>query len=107
MKNKCITTLLKCFLFISTVFVVTCNKSEVLDTNQLSDREVTLKSFGPCPIARGAELRMIGTNLDKVESVIIPGASAITDIHRISKTEIRVMVPQTAEAGKISLKAGN
>jgi hypothetical protein len=45
--------------------------------------------------------------LDKVESVTIPGAPAITNITRITKTEIRVTVPQTADVGKISLKVGN
>ena len=107
MKNKNISTVLKSIIFVSCMFLIaTCNKSDELDTNQLSDSEVTLKSFGPCPIARGAELRIIGTNLDKVESVTIPGAPAITSITRVSKTEIRVMVPQTAEPGFIVLKAG-
>ena len=107
MKFKYITTVFRCFLLAGCmVLAATCNKNGELDTNQLSGREVALKSFGPCPIARGAELRIIGTNLDRVESVTIPGAPAITNINRISKTEIRVTVPQTAEQGKISLKAG-
>jgi len=106
--NKHIATVLNCFLFISCIVLFTfCNKSDELNTNQLSDSEVTLKAFGPCPVARGAELRIIGTNLDKVESVTIPGASPMTNMTRISKTEIRITTPQTAETGFISLKAGD
>jgi hypothetical protein len=86
------------------LFTTACEKDD-LNTDQLGGSEVLLRSFGPSPIARGAELRIIGTNLDKVESVEIPGAPAITDITRISATEIRVIVPQTAEIGLITLKA--
>jgi len=108
MKNKYIASLFKCFLYISCIMLVTaCAKEEGLDTNQLGGSEVKLVSFGPSPIARGGELRIIGTNLNQVESVTIPGASAITDIKRISATEIRVTVPQTAAVGKIVLKAGS
>ena len=107
MKKKYITTLFKCFLFTTCILLFTACEKEDLDTNQLGGSEVTMKVFGPCPIARGAELRIIGTNLDKVESVTIPGAPAITDIKRNGKTEIRVTVPQTAEVGLITLKAGN
>ena len=106
--NKHIATALNCFLFITCIVLFTCcNKSDELNTNQLSDSELTLKAFGPCPVARGAELRIIGTNLDRVESVTIPGASPITNMNRISKTEIRITVPQAAETGFISLKAGD
>jgi hypothetical protein len=107
MKNKYLSTLLKCFLFMSCVFFITACENSDLDTNQLASSEVLLRSFGPSPIARGAELRIIGTNLDKVTSVEIPGAPAISDIKRVSATEIRVTVPQTAEVGLIKLKAGD
>ena len=36
------------------------------------DTKVVLQSFGPMPIARGAELKFIGLNLDKVTAVILP-----------------------------------
>ena len=88
------------------VLITTCQKEDKVDTNQLGDKEITLKSFGPCPIARGAELRIIGTNLDKVESVTIPGSGDISSITRISKTEIRMTIPQNAEPGLIALNAG-
>lgn len=107
MKNKYIATLFKCFLYISCIMLVTACANEDLDTNQFGGSEVRLVSFGPSPIARGAELRILGTNLDQVQSVIIPGAPAITAIKRTGATEIRVEVPQTAEVGRIALKTAN
>ncbi|MEA5005781.1 MAG: glycan-binding surface protein [Rikenellaceae bacterium] len=62
---------------------------------------VMLEAFGPCPILRGTELTLIGTNMDKVESVVIPSGITITDINVISSDKISVMVPQNAEVGPI------
>jgi len=62
---------------------------------------VMLEAFGPCPILRGTELTLIGTNLDKVESVVIPSGITITDINVISPDKISVMIPQNAEVGTI------
>ena len=108
MKNRYLLTALNVFLaLISCTMLFTACENEDLNTNQMGSSEVTLKAFGPSPIARGAELRIIGTNLDKVESVTIPGAPAITNIKHVSATEIRATVPQTAEVGFITLKAGD
>lgn len=82
-----------------------CDDDDKLDTNQMGGGSaVSLKSFGPSPIARGAELRFIGTNMDKIQSVQIPGTAAITDIKVVNKTEIRVTVPQDATVGHVILK---
>jgi len=108
MKINKLSTLKKlCLIIISCFVCVTaCEKTDVVDTDQMGGKEVLLRVFGPCPIPRGAELRIMGTNLDKVESVTIQGCGAITDIKRISSSEIRVIVPQNAEPGLIQLKAG-
>jgi hypothetical protein len=42
-----------------------------------------------------------------VESVVLPGSGTITDINRISNTEIRIIIPQSVDSGKIVLNAGN
>ncbi|MDR0814796.1 MAG: glycan-binding surface protein [Bacteroidales bacterium] len=94
--------------FCCVALVTACNEDEP-DTNQLSGGEVTLKSFGPSPIARGAELRIIGTLLDKVQSVSFAGATnpvTVTAITKVNSTEIRVIVPQEAVPGIITLTAG-
>jgi len=98
LKYKAYALLFVC-LMMFTVLLDSCKTEE-------DKGAVELLSFGPCPIPRGAELRIIGLNLDKVESVTLPGADAITDIKRLSKSEIRVTVPKTAVNGKIVLKAG-
>jgi len=64
---------------------------------------VALEAFGPCPVLRGTELTLIGTNLDKVESVVIPSGIVITDITVLSPEKISVVVPQNAEAGTITI----
>ena len=46
--------------------------------NEEEDTKVALYSFGPMPIARGAELKFIGANLDKVTAVVLPNNITIT-----------------------------
>ena len=95
-----LTTILIIF---SSVVITSCEKEEDLETDQLAGGKITLKSFGPSPAMRGGELRFIGTNLDKVTSVQIPGVDPITDITKVSRLEIRVIIPQTAEPGIVKL----
>ena len=87
----------------STIFIACEKDDEDLDTNQMASKEITLKSFGPSPAMRGGELRFIGTHLDKVTSIDIPGAAGLTDISIVSQYEIRVTVPQAAKPGFVML----
>jgi len=57
---------------VSTSILLTSCKKEEADTS------IVLNSFGPMPIARGAELQFIGKNLDKVTSVVLPDNIVIT-----------------------------
>jgi len=108
MKRYRLSALLKlCLIVVSCLaFITACEKD---NNSQTNGGKVALQSFGPCPIQRGAELRIIGTNLDQVTSIILPGTAAITgdDIKRISASEIRVIVPQDATPGIISLQTSN
>ena len=75
--------------------LVSCTREE-LSTEQLSDDTVVFGSFAPNPVVRGAELRIIGSNLDKIVEVQIPGSEPITEIEVVSKgkvSEIRVVTP--------------
>ncbi|MDR2859604.1 MAG: glycan-binding surface protein [Mediterranea sp.] len=103
-KYKLSALLVMCLVLTSCLFFVAACDNDGLDTNQLSSSEITLKTFGPCPIPRGAELRFIGTHLDQVQSVEIPGSTAITAVKVINANEIRVIVPQDAQEGIITLK---
>lgn len=75
--------------------LVACTREE-LSTEQFSDDTVVFGSFAPNPIVRGAELRIIGSNLDKIVEVQIPGSDPITEIEVVSSgkiSEIRVVTP--------------
>ena len=79
----------------SFVGLVSCAPEE-LSTDQFSDDAVVLGAVAPNPIVRGAELRIMGSNLDKIVEVQIPGAEPITEIEVVSSgrvSEIRVVTP--------------
>ena len=91
-------------MVLSTGFVMTScsDDDDEFGTNQYIGG-VTLNVFGPSPVARGGELRFLGSGMDQIQSVTIPGCGDITDITRVSSDEIRVTVPQTAEPGYVVL----
>jgi len=83
---------------ISASFLLTsCQKEE-------EDTKVVLQSFGPMPIARGAELKFIGKNLDKVTAVVIPDNLTITTFTTKTPELLTLTVPQNAAPGLIVLK---
>lgn len=86
-------------------------QEDIVSTDQYTDQGVTLKAFGPSPVMRGGELRFLGTNLDQVKEVIIPGVSPITDITVVKSgnpSEIRVIVPKDGpEPGLVTLKTAD
>lgn len=81
-----------------------------LDTNQYQGG-VSLNAFGPSPVMRGGQLRFIGSNLDQIREVRIPGVDAITTIEVVKAgvpSEIRVTVPHDGpEVGNVVLVANN
>ena len=82
-------------------------KDELVDTNQYAEAGVSLNVYGPQPVMRGGELRFLGSNLDKVTEVIIPGVNPIADINVVKAgvpSEIRVIVPKDGpEPGVVTL----
>lgn len=64
---------------------------------------VSLNVFGPCPVARGGELRFLGSGMKHIQSISLPGSGDITDIKVISDNEIRITVPQDAMPGYVVL----
>ena len=64
---------------------------------------VSLNVFGPCPVARGGELRFLGSGMKHIQSITLPGSGDITDIKVISDNEIRITVPQDAMPGYVVL----
>lgn len=84
-----------------TMFTSSCKNEE-------GDNGLTvLNSFGPMPVARGAELRFIGINLDKVTAIVLPGSGEIPAASFTTKTAtlLTITVPQNTIEGLILLKA--
>jgi len=103
-KNKGYLFLTIFILIANGIFFAGCEK-EKLNT------AVVLNSFGPSPALRGSDLRFIGTNLDKITSVVFQGLTAgttveVSDIVVVNEREIRVTIPQNAGPGFVTLKSG-
>jgi hypothetical protein len=80
------------------IILTSCEGKEEEDT------KVVLYSFGPMPIARGAELKFIGMNLDKVTAVVLPDGINITSFTQKTSTLLTLTVPQEAIPGYVVLK---
>ena len=87
-------------LLSSLLLMPSCEKEEV-------NNDPVLQSFGPSPALRGGELRFIGQNLGEVTAVIFPGVTSgtvqVTDIITVNEREIKVMIPQDAGVGIVTL----
>ena len=84
-----------CLMLLAGLSFMACDQGEDLDTNQYV-KGVKLNVFGPCPVARGGVLRFLGSGMNQVTSIVLPGSGEITDLEVVSDTEIRITVPQDA-----------
>ena len=100
-------TILLALLYVSMsgIMFVSCDDD---DDDKMSS-EVSLLSYGPMPIARGAELRFIGTNLLQVKTVILPAGIEIpaSEFKENTETSIKLLVPQNAAVGFVQLVTAN
>ena len=84
-----------------------CSDGDDLSTDQYGN-DISLQSFGPCPVLRGGTLYLYGTNLDQIESVNLPGADPITAYEILKSgynSKISIQVPdEKCEPGQIVLK---
>ncbi len=99
--SKAIVCTTLCILLMG-AFLNSCKKD-----NEGGNGVTILNSFGPTPIARGAELRFIGENLDKVTSILLPDSLEIPASAFTTKTStlIAITVPQDAMPGVVKLRA--
>ena len=92
---------------LSGLSLTACNEGDDLSTDQYGN-EISLQSFGPCPVLRGGTLYLYGTNLDQIESVNLPGADPITAYEILQSgynSKISIQVPaEKCEPGQIVLK---
>ena len=84
-----------------------CSDGDDLSTDQYGN-DISLQSFGPCPVLRGGTLYFYGTNLDQIESINLPGADPITAYEILQSgynSKISTQVPaEKCEPGQIVLK---
>lgn len=104
-KNIFSAILMMCLMLVSSVVLTACSEEDV-NTDQYQ-QGVHLNVYGPSPVMRGGELRFLGSNLDQVAQVIIPGVDPITNIQVVKAgvpSEIRVTVPHDGpEPGVVTL----
>ncbi len=108
MKKICNRVLVILMALVTSLSFVACDDDD-LSTNQYSGG-ISLNAYGPNPVTRGGTLRFVGSNLDQISYITIPGVSEnITDIEIKSSgipSEIRITVPKEGpEPGKITLTA--
>lgn len=79
-----------------------CNDDEVGGTQ--------LYSFGPCPVLRGDNIKVIGAGLNGVSKVVFPGEAGskveVSDFSSRSNDLMEVVVPQEAVPGHLKLVVG-
>lgn len=92
-------------LLVSSMMMTSCGEDD-LDTNQYQ-QGVRVSAYGPVPVMRGGTLRFLGSNLEQISQVLLPGADPISNIEVVSKgshSEIRVIVPHdNCSNGKVIL----
>jgi hypothetical protein len=67
------------------------------------DSFVSLDAFGPTPLLRGETIRFIGSNLNRVTTVVFPDNIEATPTV-VSSAEITAVIPQAAVNGFITLR---
>ena len=82
------------------VFTTACEEDEI------GTSEVQLLSFGPAGVKHGEEITFIGNNLNKVSSIVFkPSVEISSDAFTAqSSSQIKLAVPDAAEAGLVVLK---
>ena len=85
--------------------LTSCDEDDLV-TDQYGN-EIKLNSFGPCPVLRGGTLKFLGSNLDQITEVRLPGADPITaiDVKKSGNvSEIWIEVPkEKCEPGIVTL----
>ena len=90
--------------FVLSIGIVTsCDK----DDDEVTSDKIQLLSFGPTGAKHGDTIKFIGYNLNKVTAIHFTGTNAIVnqaDFKSQTADQIRLLVPQAAEKGYVTLK---
>ena len=90
-------------MLLALVFTTACEEDEV------GTSEVEVLSFGPAGVKHGEEIVFIGTNLDKINSIVFkPDVEVSKDgFTSHNAGQIKLNVPAAAEAGTITLNVSD
>jgi len=82
------------------VFLMSC-EDEDADTSKIE-----LKSFGPSGVQHGEMIQFFGVNLDQVTAIVFANGVEVSagEFQSKSSNKIEIIVPDAAEAGKVTLK---
>ncbi|HTF20146.1 MAG TPA: hypothetical protein VK658_18880 [Chryseolinea sp.] len=71
--------------------------------------DVALLSFGPAGVHHGDEITFYGVNLDKVSEIVFQPSVGVpkSAFASVTSDRINIIVPEAAEAGKVTLKTPN
>ncbi|MCR9251504.1 MAG: hypothetical protein NXI20_13840 [bacterium] len=83
---------------VASFILTSCEEDEPIS------EETTVLSFGPAGVKHGETIQVIGTNLDKVTSILFKPDVEVTDFANQSSGSIEVVVPQAAEPGVLVFK---
>ncbi|MBN2523402.1 MAG: IPT/TIG domain-containing protein [Bacteroidales bacterium] len=97
-KNK-ITAFISLLILLTGLMLNSCKKDE-------SDA-VELLSWGPSPALRGGELKFIGNNLNKVNTIVLPDNIEITTFNTFTPELITLTVPEETVDGYVLLRTGD
>jgi hypothetical protein len=90
--------------FVLSIGIVTsCDK----DDDEITTDKIQLLSFGPTGAKHGDTIKFIGYNLNKVTAIHFTGTNAVVnqaDFKTQTSDLIRLLVPQAAEKGYVTLK---
>ena len=90
-------------VILSIGIVTSCDK----DDDEVTSDKIQLLSFGPTGAKHGDTIQFIGTNLNKVTAIHFTGTNAVVnqaDFKKQTSDNIRLLVPQAAEKGYVTLK---
>ncbi len=97
-RNK-ITAFISLLILVTGLMLNSCKKDE-------SDA-VELLSWGPSPALRGGELKFIGNNLNKVNTIVLPDNIEITSFTTYTSELITLTVPEETVDGYVLLRTSD
>ena len=85
--------------------VISCGEEAEVDAPVIGDpSSISVLSFGPSNIVAGEVLTFIGTNLDKVTGIVLPGDMAITSFDTHTSTKIAFVLPEDVPDGLVTVQ---